>query len=236
MNKFTLTLLLFLYSIGASASLSKPDFSTIENVEERKQAFFDYIYPALVNSSKKVLAERKLILAKGPTRHLCEKYRVTCSSDSARDKLLAKVNIVLPSQVLAQAAIESAWGRSRFAKKANNYFGVWCWTPGCGLVPLKRPEGEQYWVKSYDSIESSMDDFLLNLNRHKAYSDFRNARQRSLNSVEWVKHLTAYSQEEHIYTDKIRKTILSNNLQELDDEFLNELDIRTDNSGILASL
>ena len=37
-------------------------------------------------------------------------------------EFLQKINTIPPSLALAQAAIESGWGKSRFTKEANNIF------------------------------------------------------------------------------------------------------------------
>lgn len=54
------------------------------------------------------------------------------------DKMLLRVDVLPKALVLTQAANESAWGTSRFAVQANNYFGQWCYRTGCGLVPRER--------------------------------------------------------------------------------------------------
>ena len=40
-----------------------------------------------------------------------------------------------------QAANESAWGTSRFARIGLNFFGQWCYSKGCGMVPKRRNTG-----------------------------------------------------------------------------------------------
>ena len=54
--------------------------------------------------------------------------------------LLQRVDVVPVSLVVAQAANESAWGKSRFAREGNNLFGIWCYTEGCGIVPKLRKD------------------------------------------------------------------------------------------------
>src|SRR5690606_39546165 len=65
--------------------------------------------------------------------------------------LLRRLDIIPADLALAQAAMESAWGGSRFAREGNNYFGQWCFSKGCGLVPEKRPAGARYEVQRFDS-------------------------------------------------------------------------------------
>ncbi|MDY7026098.1 MAG: glucosaminidase domain-containing protein [Pseudomonadota bacterium] len=92
------------------------------------------------------------------------------------ETLLKKVDIVPASLTLSQAAIESAWGQSRFAKEGNNLFGVWCYTPGCGVKPLHRAPGDRHEVKRYESLLGSVEDYMLNLNRNRVYRKLRDAR------------------------------------------------------------
>ena len=80
--------------------------------------------------------------------------------------LLQRVDTVPAGLVLAQAAIESGWGHSRFAREGNNYFGRWCYTKGCGMVPKKRPKGREYAVKVFPTIRASVNDYLWNINTH----------------------------------------------------------------------
>ena len=46
------------------------------------------------------------------------------------------------SIVLAQAAIESGWGSSRFAQEYNALFGEYTYDNSKGVVPLERESGE----------------------------------------------------------------------------------------------
>ena len=42
-----------------------------------------------------------------------------------RDEFLKRVDVIPISLALSQAAVESGWGKSRFAREANNLFGHW---------------------------------------------------------------------------------------------------------------
>ena len=71
------------------------------------------------------------------------------SMDALFQELLMRVDTVPPELALAQAAIESAWGQSRFAYCGNNLFGEYCFTPGCGIVPAGRPQRQTYEVAAF---------------------------------------------------------------------------------------
>jgi len=78
---------------------------------------------------------------------------------------------------LAQAANESSWGTSRFAKEANNLFGQWCYTPGCGIVPAQREENEANEVRKFATINDTVRSYVRNINSYYAYKDLRVIRE-----------------------------------------------------------
>ena len=99
-------------------------------------------------------------------------------------EMLNRVNVLPEALVLTQAANESAWGTSRFATEANNYFGHWCYSKGCGLVPLQRNEGSTHEVAKFSSSQESVHRYFMNLNRNKAYQDLRGIRMELANKGE----------------------------------------------------
>lgn len=88
---------------------------------------------------------------------------------------LRKVDIIPPSLALAQASLESGWGKSRFAREANNLFGQWTYT-GSGMVPQDREEGKIHTIRIFRDLEDSVENYMLNLNIGWAYTDFRQKR------------------------------------------------------------
>ena len=58
---------------------------------------------------------------------------------------------ILPSLTIAQAILESSWGKSELAVKAHNYFGM-KWTEGCGCSFYAKTTGEQRKDGSYYKI------------------------------------------------------------------------------------
>jgi Bax protein len=137
--------------------------------------------------------------------------------------LLRRINIIPSSLVLAQAANESAWGTSRFAIEANNYFGQWCYREGCGLVPTERDEGLSHEVKNFNSVVDSVKSYLHMLNSGKAYALLRNLRQqrleeeKPLTGYELAAGLAKYSERGTAYVASIRSLIVANHLQHYSD-------------------
>jgi Bax protein len=217
-----------------------PDFSSYEDVKERKQRFFDYLLPVIehrnawAREARQMLRlvrmrmdegipltdeEREIVVDLG------ERYRVKVGDTVELDEidlLLRRADEIPPSLVLAQAAAESAWGTSRFARMANNLFGQWCFTEGCGLVPQRRPEGASHEVKRFDSVPSAVDGYYRNLNSHPAYEEVRERRARARaagrtpEGVDLAAGLERYSERGQDYIDEIRSIIRFNDLDELD--------------------
>jgi Bax protein len=137
-------------------------------------------------------------------------------------QLLTKVDVIPPSLALSQAALESGWGTSRFARVGNNLFGTWCFEPGCGIVPKRRSARATHEVKVYDSPKKSFLDYIWNLNSKSAYREMRRIRRaarldgRPVLGVELALGLVRYSQEGHAYIGKVAQVIRSNDLGEYD--------------------
>lgn len=189
-NLKTLFLLFALFTISSlvsSASLSsfKPSFDSIESTVVRKEVFFNYLLPVIHKKNAEIVALRNAIsnneLNDNQLNDLAKKYRVETPS---KEELLKVIDILPPSLVLAQAANESDWGRSRFAKDFNNYFGIWCFTKGCGVIPKDRDEDATHEVASFNSLEDCIDYYVLNINRSYAYEDLRLMRKNQRENLQ----------------------------------------------------
>ena len=87
--------------------------------------------------------------------------------------------------VTAQAALESAWGKSRFAVQANNLFGIRTFS---SEVPHLLPESVKKWpgwgVRKFKSKCASVQEYIRLLNEHPAYKEFRELRKQLLKDGE----------------------------------------------------
>lgn len=213
-----------------------PDFSTIDDVQEKKQAFFDYMLPLIHEANARIMAERMLVEKwhldadslssdeQAELQHLLTKYRVTSDDpDEQKDLLLRRVNTIPPSLVLAQAANESAWGTSRFAREGNNLFGQWCFSRGCGLVPEDRNDGSRHEVRAFDTPLDSITSYMRNLNSHPQYRDLRELRLQDIEQqghpggISLAEGLQGYSERGDEYVDEIQQMIRFNRLQRFDE-------------------
>lgn len=230
---FLLLTLVLLFQ-GCQQGSGIPDFGAIKDVKEKKIRFFGFMRPLIEAENQAILKKRERLL------HLYEKHR-NKSAESSRElkwlnKLLAeyrvdrtaiapehqwkalmrRVDVVPVELALIQAAKESGWGSSRFARKGNNMFGQRCFKKGCGLVPNERVSGEKHEVVKYDSVGASVRSYIRNLNTGSAYRGFRRVRfeQRkagqSPDGYELVSELPKYSERKEAYIEEIRAMIQAN--------------------------
>lgn len=211
-----------------------PDFSKISDVQLKKQTFFDTLYPIIEAQNLRILALRQEIIALqsvDPGRwteqqqrwldRLCEDYKVEPQTHQQITiaLLLERVDYIPPSLVLSQAAIESAWGTSRFARQGNNLFGQWCFVKGCGMVPTSRSAGKAHELATFSTVDESVEAYLRNLNTYKSYEQLRQRRKqlrehgKAITGLEIAKLLGNYSQEGHVYVSKVSAFISHNKLQ-----------------------
>ena len=92
------------------------------------------------------------------------------------DELIIKVDVIPVSIALAQAALESGWGTSRFVSEGNALFGQWSWFKGSGIVPEQRDAEESHEIKIFKTLRGSVTAYMKNLNSNNNYDDFRLAR------------------------------------------------------------
>jgi Bax protein len=126
------------------------------------------------------------------------------------------VDAVPDHLVLAQAANESAWGTSRFAREGNNLFGQWCFRQGCGLVPASRPDGATYEVARFESVSQSIGSYMHNLNTGRTYQELReiralareNGHDPDANAM--AAGLMSYSERGEDYISELRSMIRHN--------------------------
>lgn len=170
-----------------------PNFAKIRDVKEKKRRFFAFIKPAILAENQKILATRRKVerlieqlsleqpLSDADQQlvaSLIKKYKVSKKFSLLKQlyELQLKVDIIPPALALVQAANESAWGTSRFARIGLNFFGVWCYRQGCGMVPNGRNIGAKHEVAAYSSVNDGVARYLHNINTNHAYRVFRAIR------------------------------------------------------------
>lgn len=135
------------------------------------------------------------------------------------------------SIVLGQAALESGWGSSRFFVEGNNVFGIWSYHAGENRIKaLVGRDSTNIYVRSYSSIEISVQDYFKTIARVNAYKEFRTKRFNCNDPLKLVSFLNRYSEVGDIYTNKLKQLIESNDLTKYDsyvikEEFIHEEEV-----------
>ena len=207
------------------------------NFSNKKIKFIKTVLPIIAFENHKILLERKkllnikkfLLLEKTLNnedliylKKISKKYKISSINKHKIDlinELLFNVNIIPNSIVLAQAANESGWGKSRFAREYNALFGQYTYDENNGVVPFEREEGKKHLIKHFISIDKSVESYFKNINSHYAYKKFRKLRSQinDLNNDLNIKILTqtldVYAEDE-LYVDTINKIIDTNNFNQ----------------------
>jgi len=202
----------------------------VRPVHMSKREFFAFMTPMIEVENARVLKNRAHLLQLKPLAHLqtragawlhqiAGEYRVPLNGKPDNrfwHRILTRVDIIPLEIALAQAANESAWGNSRFAREANNYFGQWCFQKGCGVVPLRRNADARHEVKRFVSPTSSVRAYMKNVNTLHAYETFRKIRQamrhqgKALDAELLALGLKQYSERGTDYVRIIRSIIRKN--------------------------
>ena len=206
---------------------------------DKKILFIQALLPLISHENRKILFERKKILkiknfliSKKTMQNsdivyleaTAKKYNIYSKNKHKIDlinEILNNINIIPNSIVIAQAANESGWGSSRFAKEFNALFGQYTYDKNNGVIPFDRADGKKYLIKNFSSINKSVESYFRNLNTHYAYKNFRAVRNEIKNadlkfSIEKLTStLSVYAKDEN-YVKTINSIIKSNNLKQFD--------------------
>lgn len=221
------------------------DFDTIRNPKLRKRLFQRIVLPLVYLENGRIENERrrlKNILSKrspggySPGRtvswrdraflnRLTERYGLGNVdtfhelSEKHRRQLLRRVNTIPTSLVLAQATNETGWGRSRYARKGNNLFGVRTYDDSApGFHPRGLPDTSGFRVRKFSTLRESVRHYMLTLNTHRAYDKFRRLRaEHSTDApLALVRGLSRYSERRREYVARLVRLIKWNDYRRFD--------------------
>lgn len=213
-----------------------PDFGSMP-VEQKKREFFAFLSPMIAEVNFGLAADRDRLHAiragyeQGENigwfdrrwlARVAAKLEVPIEQmeiGEALAMLERRAGIVPESLVLAQAAIESGWGTSRFALEANNYFGQRCYRPGCGVSPEAVPDDANFGLSRFPTPVASVESYILNLNTHPGYREFRarrlalRAEGQPITGLALAADLGNYSERGEEYVADIAAIIRDNELE-----------------------
>ena len=121
--------------------------------------------------------------------------------------------------LLAQAALESGWGNSRFAIEGRNLFGIRTYDlREPHMLPSNNPK--KWGVRVYQHECDSVQHYIDILNNGSAYEKYRELRDNDVtDSLQYVETLGAYASDKN-YFGKI-KSIIKKLREEYDIPILN---------------
>ncbi|HET7306475.1 MAG TPA: glucosaminidase domain-containing protein [Gammaproteobacteria bacterium] len=196
----------------------------------KKRVFFQALLPIVLAENTRIARQRAFIKAQFATRsagsgsaalqRLAAHYGISGDLDDiqVQKRLLRRVDVVPTALVLAQAAKESGWGTSRFAREGNNLFGVWTWDADAGLAPRGAPDDANHYVRTFPDIRASVRGYLYNIDVGHAYLKLRKMRAQlraqgdKPTALQLAEALENYSARGARYVDAVQKLIRRNGL------------------------
>lgn len=208
------------------------DFRQLDS-EVRKKKFVHYLLPAIVitrerllddlhhvefieekmNRKKKIYPDDSLFLAT-----MMVKYKT--------DSVLELKKRIYPHPVslaLTQAVLESGWGTSSIARKGNNLFGILSFSPEDSRLKMQFNDGEDdIYLKTYNCILESVENYYLLISRVSSYKKFRDKRWEGASSSKLLYFLDSYHETKQ-YAELANSIIRSNDLSRYDVASINPL-------------
>ncbi|WP_163339449.1 glucosaminidase domain-containing protein [Desulfopila sp. IMCC35008] len=208
----------------------------------KKELFYRSIVPMVLLSNELILKERADVEEAGAlleagaevnekqqqrVSDLAERYGV--EEENLKDvvvQLMERVDTIPPALALGQAAYESGYGTSRFAREGNALFGQWTYS-GQGMKPKEqRASKGNYGVASYKWPFDSVRSYMYNLNTHSAYKPLRDKRAsfkkqgKEPRGLELCETLLNYSEKGEEYVSTLKNIITANGLEVVDNAHL----------------
>jgi len=216
-----------------------PDFTDLDP-QVRKEKFIQFMLPAVLVVRHQLMDDLRHVefiekrmdggerIAPSDTAFLSQMY-----NKYHTDSISVLKRRIYPhpiSLVIAQAALESGWGTSRFFREGNNIFGVWSFNSDDSRIPSKyKRNGRTVYLKSYSSYIQSIRNYYLTIARVPYYKKFRLKRWNGASSMDLLPFLSRYSEKSQ-YAQLAGSIIQDNNIQKYDDFLLREYEHK---SGIM---
>lgn len=193
-------------------------------VKQQKDNFVAIVLPLILAANEEIAQRRSAVLRAAESNDVdtlgrwARLYRVKTDNRSIGQieaEILLRADFIPVSLALAQAAIESGWGTSRFARQGNALFGQWAWQASAGIKPAQASNSRAV-VRSFPNLFGSVRAYMHNLNTHASYASFRDRRKiirgrsRSDLGYQLANHLDSYAEIGTAYVDKLQTLIRSN--------------------------
>ena len=213
-----------------SLTLLPEEIIKIENSKKRKDFFIQIILPLVIEENNNIRSDRnKLFSVLNKSRNtniekkwLNAKFKQYGVVNKDLSTLKIRMDEIPISMAIAQAAKETGWGTSRFAKEGNALFGQWTWS-GEGIKPSGADDDSTHKIMKFNVLQASVKAYQRNLNTHSSYKAFRSARAelrsdgKKLDSIALSEHLDKYAETGKEYVKILQQIIRQNNLEDFDD-------------------
>ena len=210
-----------------------------DHLNKNKRDFVKTVLPIIIKENQNILITRNFVInlrdklqsTKSLTNNeirklnnIAKKYNIKYSNKHKLDlaeEILKNVDIIPNSIALAQAAIESGWGKSRFATQYNALFGEYTYDADKGVIPLQRDYGAKHLIKAFNSYDNSVSSYFNNINSHHAYKDFRAVRnvmrfKNNFSNINLlINNLDSYAEDDN-YVNILENVIEKNNFSKFD--------------------
>lgn len=192
-------------------------------VPKAKAKFISAVLPSILVAKYRIEENRKrLLLLKEEKRW--EKEDSTFYLDMKKryrakniDDMVARMGTLPNSIVLAQAAVESGWGQSRFFLQGSNLFGVWSFNQFEPRIEAAKTRSKRkIYLRAYEDMSASIVHYFEILSHARPYRSLRVARLETDDPFRLLPHLKNFSERRTAYTDQLKKIILKNNLTRYD--------------------
>ena len=185
----------------------------------RKKLFISAMLPIALTVREQLQQEHKIVMQieakieggiklserdKTFLKAMMKKYKTNNISE-----LVKRADSVPVSLLIAQAGIESGWGKSRFTSLYNNIYGI----------HRKHRKPWQPIVMSFDNLYDATVMYMMNLNTSAAYRKFREERYlmgKNRNPYKLAEYLTMYSTKRQRYIKLVQHILASNGLARYD--------------------
>jgi Bax protein len=201
--------------------------NNLSTISEKKQQFINQVLPAILivkyreqqkyDRVEFLLSQIKAGQSLTRNEKLFLDSLVIRYDENSYENLLERLKQHPTSLVLAQAAIESGWGQSRFAMEGNNLFGIRS-TPHDKEFQksLYNRGGSRITVKRYSTVSESIEHYLFTIGKNQAYYNFRLKRFKEANIYQLIDELHKYSEKGNDYTKILKQIIIWNDLIKYD--------------------
>ena len=136
--------------------------------DAQKQSFINMLLPLILVANDELRQRREAVQAavQAHDRDKLDQWAVLYRIEAEKlddtelaERLLSRVDTIPVALALAQAAVESGGGTSRFARQGNALFGQWAWSESAGMRPLAA-SNDRAVVRSFGSLLESVRAYM----------------------------------------------------------------------------